>query len=166
MNRRYTLEQFENIVQNLRKTYDDVIFTTDIIVGFPGETDEEFKNTYEFLQKIKFYKMHVFKYSIRSGTKAAIMENQVPSDIKDFRSKELITLSDKNQSFYNNQYIGQEVDVLIEEKEGNYYKGHTSNYLLVEVEMNNNLNLENQVVKVEILKIDENRLFGKFVTKM
>ena len=78
MNRRYTTEQFINIVKILRKTYKDVNLTTDIIVGFPGETEEEFEKTYKFLEEIKFYKMHVFKYSPRKGTKAEIMENQIP----------------------------------------------------------------------------------------
>ena len=114
MNRRYTIEQFEQIVQNLRKVYDDVMLTTDIIVGFPGETEEEFSNTYEFLKRIKFYKMHIFKYSIREGTKAALMKNQVLDVDKEKRSKKLIQLSEDNQIFYNKKYIGKNVDVLIE----------------------------------------------------
>ena len=77
MNRRYTQLEFEEIVERLRKNYNDVILTTDIIVGFPGETDEEFNETYNFLKRIKFYKMHIFKYSQRNGTKAANMKNQV-----------------------------------------------------------------------------------------
>ena len=83
MNRRYTTEQFRNIVTILRSTYKDVNLTTDIIVGFPGETEKEFNKTYEFLKDINFYKMHVFKYSPRKGTKAAVMENQVPGNIKE-----------------------------------------------------------------------------------
>ena len=78
MNRRYTIEEFKIIVERLRNAYNDVILTTDIIVGFPGETDEEFQITYEFLKNIKFYKMHIFKYSPRKGTKAAEMKNQIP----------------------------------------------------------------------------------------
>ena len=81
MNRRYTTEEFEEIVNKLRKAYKDVIITTDIIVGFPGETEEEFHKTYEFLNKINFYKMHVFKYSPRKGTKAASMEKQIEDNI-------------------------------------------------------------------------------------
>lgn len=83
MNRRYSQEEFEEIVNRLRKNYEDVILTTDIIVGFPNESEEEFYETYEFLKKIKFYKMHIFKYSQRNGTKAAIMKNQVAGDIKE-----------------------------------------------------------------------------------
>ena len=90
MNRRYTTKQFAEIVQKLRNTYEDVILTTDIIVGFPGETEEEFEKTKAFLEKIKFYKMHIFKYSVRNGTKAAQMEDQIMDSIKEERSKKLI----------------------------------------------------------------------------
>ena len=96
MNRRYTTEQFKEIVRLLRNAYSDVNLTTDIIVGFPGETDEEFNKTYQFLKEIKFYKMHVFKYSPRKGTKAAVMPNQINGDIKEERSKKLIELSKCN----------------------------------------------------------------------
>ena len=123
MNRRYTTEEFRNVVNLLRNTYNDVILTTDIIVGFPGETEEEFKKTYEFLQEIKFYKMHVFKYSKRSGTKAAIMPNQIKPEIQEERSKKLIELSDLNQKEYNKQYLGKTVEVLFEEQSGEYIKG-------------------------------------------
>ena len=87
MNRRYTIEEFEKGVQLLRNTYPNVALTTDVIVGFPGETDEEFKQTYEFLKKVKFYKMHIFKYSQRKGTRAAVMPNQIDGNIKEERSK-------------------------------------------------------------------------------
>ena len=101
MNRRYTTRQFEKIVNLLREKYNDVIITTDIIVGFPGETEEEFIKTYEFLKKIKFYKMHVFKYSKRKGTKAATMKTQIDGNIKEIRSQKLIELSDRNEKEYN-----------------------------------------------------------------
>ena len=97
MNRRYTTQQFRNIVECLRKYYEDVILTTDIIVGFPGETEEEFNETYEFLKEIKFYKMHIFKYSPRKGTKAAQMKQQIDGAKKEERSHKLIELSDENE---------------------------------------------------------------------
>lgn len=87
MNRKYTTEEFEKVVVLLRKYYKNVALTTDIIVGFPEETNEEFVQTYNYLNKIDFYKMHIFKYSPRKGTKAALMKNQVPGDIKEERSK-------------------------------------------------------------------------------
>ena len=90
MNRRYSTEEFRNIVNILRRFYQDVVLTTDIIVGFPGETEQEFEKTCEFLKEIKFYKMHVFKYSPRKGTKAASMPNQIDGNIKEERSKKLI----------------------------------------------------------------------------
>ena len=87
MNRRYTIEEFEEGVELLRKAFPDVALTTDIIVGFPGETEEEFNTTYEFLKKIKFYKTHIFKYSQRKGTKAAIMPQQINGKIKERYTK-------------------------------------------------------------------------------
>ena len=131
MNRKYTTQEFREIVQRLRKYYDDVILTTDVIVGFPGETEEEFNKTFEFLKEIKFYKMHVFPYSQRKGTRAAEMKEQVDGNIKEQRSKILITLSNENQKEYNVSLIGKKVEVLFEDKDGEYYKGHTQNYILV-----------------------------------
>ena len=131
MNRKYTTQEFREIVQRLRKYYDDVILTTDVIVGFPGETEEEFNKTFEFLKEIKFYKMHVFPYSQRKGTRAAEMKEQVDGNIKEQRSRILITLSNENQKEYNVSLIGKKVEVLFEDKDGEYYKGHTQNYILV-----------------------------------
>ena len=148
MNRRYTIEEFEIIVNRLRNYYDDVILTTDIIVGFPDESENEFDKTFEFLSKIKFYKMHIFKYSPRKGTKAEGMKNQISGDIKEIRSKKLLELSDKNENEYLDKYIGKEVEVLFEEKDGEFYKGHTSNYIIVKLKTIENL--ENKIVKVKI----------------
>lgn len=131
MNRKYTTDQFREVVRRLRDLYDDVILTTDIIVGFPNETDEDFEKTYEFLKEIKFYKMHVFKYSPRKGTVAAKMKNQIPAEVKDARSKRLLQLSNENESNYLDEYIGKQVRVLMEEKDGDYIKGHTGNYIVV-----------------------------------
>ena len=148
MNRRYTTEQFEEIVKKLRKAYNDVMLTTDIIVGFPGETNEEFEKTYEFLKKIKFYKMHIFKYSIRTGTKAAAMENQIPNNIKEMRSKRLIELSEENEKTFNSEYVGKAVAVLVEEEENGFYKGHTTNYMCVKA--NSEYLKENEICKIII----------------
>lgn len=158
MNRRYTTEQFRNIVNLLRNTYKDVILTTDIIVGFPEETDEEFEKTYEFLEEIKFYKMHVFKYSPRKGTPAAKNKNQVDGNIKEERSKKLIELSNKNEEEYNNTLIGKKVTVLFEEEKTGLYKGHTQNYILVYCKSDENL--ENKLIQVKCKKIENNQLFG------
>ena len=148
MNRKYTTDQFRHVVELLRNAYPEVHLTTDVIVGFPGETEEEFNKTYEFLKEIKFYKMHVFKYSPRSGTVAAKMPNQIDGNIKEERSNKLIELSDKNEEEYNQKYIGKEVEVLLEEREGEYLKGHTTNYMIVK--MKTNENLENTIQKVVV----------------
>ena len=162
MNRRYTIEEFENGVKLLRNTYPDVALTTDIIVGFPGETEEEFNITYEFLKRIKFYKMHVFKYSQRKGTRAAVMPNQIDGNIKEERSRKLIELSDKNEIEYNNEYIGKEVEVLFEEphmeNEKRFMKGHTKNYLVVKLETQEKL--DNKMEKIKIVGLDKLELIG------
>ena len=153
MNRKYTVSEIEDIIARLRKYYNDVILTTDIIVGFPGETDEEFNKTYEFLKNAKLYKMHVFQYSPRKGTRAAIMQNQIDGKTKETRSKKLIELSNKNQMKYNEKLIGKNVEVLFEDKEIEngitYYKGHTQNYILVKYKTNENL--ENTFKNIKIL---------------
>lgn len=159
MNRKYTTKEFENGVELLRRAFPQVHLTTDVIVGFPGETEEEFRQTYEFLKKIKFYKMHIFKYSPRTGTVAASMKNQVDGNIKEKRSNALLELSDCFEKEYNQQYIGKKVDVLFEEKEGEYWKGHTTNYMVVKAISKDDL--ENQIKQVEINDIDGVELIGK-----
>ena len=159
MNRRYTIEEFKEIVNRLRKNYEDVILTTDIIVGFPGETEEEFNKTYEFLKDIKFYKMHVFKYSPRKGTKAANMPKQIDGKQKEIRSKKLIELSDFNEKTYNDAYINKEVEVLFEEEKEGMYKGHTENYILVYYKSEENL--ENKMKKVICKEVGKNYIIAK-----
>lgn len=170
MNRRYTTEEFRHIVNLLRENYQDVNLTTDIIVGFPGETEEEFNKTYEFLKEIKFYKMHVFKYSQRKGTKAAVMENQVDGNIKEERSQKLIELSDRNEEEYNKNYIGKEVEVLWEEEKDGIYKGHTKNYILAHInieELNKEKEemkkerLENKITKAKCIKAEKSHILVK-----
>ena len=149
MNRRYTTEEFRDVTKRLRSKFPNAALTTDIIVGFPGETDEEFNTTYEFLKEIAFYKMHIFKYSQRKGTKAAVMPNQVDGKIKEERSKKLIELSNENEYNYNKKYIGKQVEVLFEEREGEYLKGHTTNYIVVKHKTDKN-DLINKIAKVTV----------------
>ena len=160
MNRRYTTEQFKEIVKRLRNTYSDVNLTTDIIVGFPGETEEEFEKTYKFLDEIKFYKMHIFKYSQRKGTKAAVMQNQIPGDIKELRSRKLIELSNKNEFEINQKYIGQKVEVLFEEEKEGVFKGHTANYILVYCN-DEKENLSNKIQEVECIQNLNDHILAK-----
>ena len=161
MNRRYTTEDFRTICKILRSAYKDVIFTTDIIVGFPGETEEEFNQTYEFLKEIKMYKMHIFKYSPKRGTAATKFKNQIDSKIKDERSKILLELSDKNEIKYNETYINKTVTVLFEEAEKGYFKGHTGNYLAVKVKTDKDLT--DKLLKVKIEKLEKLELIGTLV---
>ena len=159
MNRRYTTEEFEAVTKRLRAKFPNVALTTDIIVGFPGETEEEFNKTYEFLKKIKFYQMHIFKYSPRKGTKAAVMPNQIDGSVKEERSKKLIELSKENQSTYNQQYIENELEVLFEEREGEFIKGHTTNYITVKYKSDCD-DFINKIVKVKIKSAKEDYLIG------
>ena len=157
MNRKYTTSEVKEIIERLRRYYDDVMLTTDIIVGFPGETEEEFETTYQFLKQAKLYKMHVFQYSPRKGTRAAVMPNQIDVNIKEARSKKLIELSNENQKMYNQQLVGKEAEVLFEDKEVEdgitYFRGHTQNYVLVKYKTDENL--ENTLKKVRILELTE-----------
>lgn len=159
MNRKYTTEEFKQVTELLRKYLKDVNLTTDIIVGFPGETEEEFNITYKFLEDIAFYKMHVFKYSKRDGTVAAKMPNQVDGNIAEERSEKLIKLSEKNMKMYNEKYIGREVEVLFEEKQGEYWIGHTRNYMVVKVKTDKDL--ENEIITTKVLKNQGEELIGK-----
>ena len=158
MNRKYTAETFEKEVNLLRKTFPDVALTTDVIVGFPGETEEEFNETYKYLSKIRFTKLHVFKYSPRKGTVAAKMKNQIDSTVKEKRSHKLIELSNECEIEFLDRYVGKELKVLFEKQDGEYIKGHTTNYLVVKVKEKK---LENQIKEVKIVSRDELELIGE-----
>ena len=161
MNRRYTTSQFKKIVKILRENFEEVMLTTDIIVGFPGETDKEFNETYEFLKEIKFYKMHVFKYSPRKGTKAALMKEQINGNIKEERSQKLIELSNNNEQEYNKQYIGKIVEVLWEEEKNGYYQGHTKNYILAYCRKEENMKneeIENKIIKAVCKDVEKDHI--------
>jgi threonylcarbamoyladenosine tRNA methylthiotransferase MtaB len=158
MNRKYTAETFEKEVNLLRKTFPDVALTTDVIVGFPGETEEEFNETYKYLSKIRFTKLHVFKYSPRKGTVAAKMKNQIDSTVKEKRSHKLIELSNECEIEFLDRYVGKELKVLFEKQDGEYTKGHTTNYLVVKAK---ETELENQIKDVKIVSRDNLELIGE-----
>lgn len=158
MNRRYTTQEFEEGTNRLKKAFQHVSLTTDIIVGFPGETEEEFQKTEAFLKQIDFYRMHIFKYSKRKGTKAAEMPNQIPGEIQEERSKILRNLSDENEKRHQEAYLGKEVEVLWEEKEDGFWKGHTTNYILVK--MQSEKDLTNQIRKAKITENQKEFLLG------
>ncbi|WP_195263266.1 tRNA (N(6)-L-threonylcarbamoyladenosine(37)-C(2))-methylthiotransferase MtaB [Clostridium sp. 1001275B_160808_H3] len=156
MNRRYTAQEYADSVNLLRETMPDVSITTDVIVGFPGETEEEFNETYEFLKNIKLTKTHVFKYSPRKGTKAADMQDQVDGSIKEKRSKLLIELSNKNEKEFIEKFIGKEMDALIETevkgKDG-IYEGYTRNYIKVQVPCTC-ADVTGKIVDIEIIEVE------------
>ncbi len=135
MNRKYTTDEYQIACTRLREIYENPAITTDVIVGFPGETIEEFEKTTLFLEKIEFYETHVFKYSKRDGTKAAIMENQIEESIKTERSKILIALNDVQKQKFQDSLIGKMVTVLVEEKKEiggkAYVQGYTREYVQV-----------------------------------
>lgn len=158
MNRKYTAETFGKEVNLLRKTFPDVALTTDVIVGFPGETEEEFNETYKYLSKIRFTKLHVFKYSPRKGTVAAKMKNQIDSTVKEKRSHKLIELSNECEIEFLDRYVGKELKVLFEKQDGEYIKGHTTNYLVVKAK---ETELENQIKDVKIVSRDNLELIGE-----
>ena len=133
MNRKYDKEYFKNKINMIRLIRPSISITTDIIVGFRGETDELFNECLEFAKEIKFSKIHVFPYSMRIGTAAAGMPNQVSESIKKSRVQELINLSNELEKEYYNKFKGKCLDVLIEENHNNKSIGHTSNYLKVEI---------------------------------
>lgn len=138
MNRHYDTAQFEAGVRLLREAFGRVAVTTDVIVGFPGETEEEFAQTVEFLDRIGFYEMHVFKYSKRAGTPAAAMKQQVPDQVKAKRSDILLQMDEVKSRAYRENYLGEEEEILLEEKKeiGGicYTVGHTKDYVLAAVE--------------------------------
>ena len=152
MNRRYTAEEYYEKCELLREVFDHPALTTDVIVGFPGETEEEFRESKAFLEKVNFYETHIFKYSRRQGTKAAEMKDQVPEPVKTERSNQLIALGKVNKKAFEDRLIGQTVEVLMEEEiqrdSETWQIGHTREY--VKVGRKTEENLANQLINVEI----------------
>lgn len=154
MNRKYTIEEYKEKCKLIRTYYDRPAITTDVIVGFPGETDEDFAVTVDNLKSIKLYDMHIFKYSRRKGTLADTMPDQVADAVKDARSDVLINMAEENRKEYEESFRGEKLKVLVEEyvcEDGIYYmKGHTERYMLVK------LQAEEKVCKESINTIVEN----------
>lgn len=162
MNRRYTTKEYKEIVNKLREKMPDVAITTDVIVGFPGETNDEFNKTYEFLSDIELSQMHIFKYSPRKGTPAATMENQIDPQMKQLRSDKLIALNKKNFSNFATKFIGEEFEVLFEQNiADNKYEGLTPNYIRVVVESNEDIH--GQILKTKISDVKDEYVEGILV---
>lgn len=143
MNRRYDTAEYEAGCALLRRYFEHPAITTDVIVGFPGETDEEFETTERYLERIHFYEMHIFQYSRREGTKAAAMPDQVPEAVKKERSEKLLALGHRMSEEFRRYYLGRQVTALLEEEflyDGKrYYTGYTKEYVKVAVETEKDL---------------------------
>ena len=162
MNRKYTAAEYKEVCDNLRQYMKDVSITTDIIVGFPGESAGEFEETYKFLSDIKLSKMHIFKYSKRAGTKAADMPFQVDGNLKEERSKALIELNHKNEVEFMEGFIGRTMSVLYEEKVSeseNSYVGYTENYL--KVITNSSEDISGKIVPTKVISVEAEHMIGE-----
>ncbi|WP_172194098.1 tRNA (N(6)-L-threonylcarbamoyladenosine(37)-C(2))-methylthiotransferase MtaB [Saccharibacillus qingshengii] len=166
MRRKYTVAEFAEKISRIREAMPDVAITTDVIVGFPGETDEMYRNGYNFMREIGFSEMHVFPYSQRTGTPAARMEDQVDDEIKNTRVHELIELSERMQLEYAQKFIGEVVDVIPEKNEKGLYPqgfvgGHSDNYLTVLFE--GSQELQGKLCRVKITEAGANECRGELL---
>lgn len=159
MNRKYDINYFINKVNEIRKIRPNISLTTDVIVGFPSETDELFDETIETIKKINFSKIHVFPYSRRKGTKADLMENQVDEITKKERVKELLKLSKQLEIGYMEKFVGQEIEFIPEIEKNGYVIGHTGNYLLIKLK-NDNYDLHKSM-RVRICQVDYPYVIGQ-----
>lgn len=161
MNRRYTPQEFREVVEEIRSNLQGASLTTDVIVGFPGETEEEFRETYSFLDQVKLTKVHTFKYSPRKGTPAYNMKDQVDGNEKDRRSKMIMAQSDENEEAFLSSYVGETCEVLYEEGKEGLHMGHTSNYMKVSVLSDENI--QGRYLPTKILKVENQMLIGEIV---
>lgn len=164
MNRHYTAAEYKEIVAKLRNNIKDVSITTDVIVGFPGETEEEFNETYKFLKNIKLTKTHVFKYSKREGTKAAEAKEQVDGNVKEERSAKLIELNNKNENEFISKFIGRDMKVLFEthfENNHELFEGYTANY--VKVVVKSHKDISSAILNIKITEAKGEYLIGEIV---
>lgn len=158
MNRKYDTNYFYNKIEEIRNIRPNISITTDVIVGFPNEDDNDFLNTFNFIKKVGFTKLHVFPFSKREGTKAAIMNNQITDEIKKIRVHKLLELSKKLENNYINKFINKELEVLIENYNDKVIEGHASNYILVKSK--GTIDDVNKIVNIKINEIDNDSLIG------
>ena len=165
MRRPYDTEQFREMMRRIRGKVPNIAITTDLMVGFPGETDEDFKESLVFCNDIAFSAMHIFKYSMRSGTPAAAMPDQIDPQIKERRAKQMADVAQKNKLDYERRFVGQTLRILVEEqtKDG-LWTGHSSNYLLVTFPGENIRS--GDFVNVKITSAERNRLLGEIETHL
>ena len=161
MRRRYTCADYESAVKKLKSKWENAAVTTDIMVGFPGETADDFADSEKFAEKIGFAKIHVFPYSVRPGTRAADMTPQVPENIKKQRAAEMQRTADECEKAFLEAQKGRVLSVLIEQKSGDCWKGHSENYMPVEVK--SDIDIKKQIADVEITDIKDGILYGRLV---
>lgn len=159
MNRKYDLEFFFKKINEIRSIRKDMAITTDVIVGFPGETDEDFNDTVNTIKKVGFTELHVFPYSKREGTKAATMSNQVDGLVKKDRVRKLISLSNELKETYYKKFLGNKMEVLVEQNIDGYFIGHLSNY--GKVKFVSDVREENKIVDVKLLKYENDVFYGE-----
>jgi len=167
MNRKYTVKQYANIVNLLRNNIPNVSISTDIIVGFPGETEQEFLETYNFLKDINFSFIHVFKFSERKGTSAASMPDKVPAHIKNIRSQQVINLANSSRKMFNEKYVGQVLHVLFEQISSSNHsliEGLTPNYIRVLLPHQNLQSLNGSIRLVKLLTVSGDHIIGELFT--
>ena len=158
MNRKYTKQEYLNKINKLREARPNINLTTDVIVGFPTETEEEFLECVDYCKLVGFSKIHVFPYSKREGTKAASMDGHLPTNVKKDRARRLIEIDDILQLNYNNLFVGKDVNVLVEEIVDGKSVGHTENFLKVEI---NKVLETNRCYDVRIIKADIDKVEGE-----
>ncbi|MDK2933357.1 MAG: threonylcarbamoyladenosine tRNA methylthiotransferase MtaB [Clostridiales bacterium] len=164
MNRKYTTAEYRKVVRRLRENFPDVAITTDVMVGFPGETQEEFEKSRQFVEEIGFSQLHVFKYSPRKGTPAASYSDQITPKEKERRSKIIIKLAENSEKRFLEKFIGREMDVLFEQQlkdKARYYEGLTTNY--IKVIATSNQDIHGQILKVRLNKIGKGCINGDII---
>ena len=160
MNRHYSAEEYYALCQKLRSAFADTTLTTDIMVGFPGETREDFEESLRFAQKVGFEKVHVFPYSVRPGTPAAKMKEQVDKHEKERRAAEMIEATEKMRRQYLESQIGKTLEILVEEHHGGFAQGYTANYTPVKIISEERLH---GIVKAKITAVDGDFCVGEII---
>jgi threonylcarbamoyladenosine tRNA methylthiotransferase MtaB len=159
MKRRYTIGDYHRAVSLIRASVSEVAVTTDVIVGFPGETDAEFKETLEFCREMRFARIHVFPFSPRPGTAAATMTGQIPASVKKERSQIMLSLAEESASNFRQKFIGKTIDVLWERSSGGVWSGLTGNY--IRVYARSGQNLTNILLPVKLVKLYKDGMWGE-----
>jgi len=159
MKRRYGIDDYQRAVSSVRALVPDAAITTDIIVGFPGETEEEFEESYEFCKQLGFARIHVFSYSRRSGTQASHLPHQISDKVKKQRSQRMLTLANESAQNFRQQFLGRVMPVLWEQRSGGLWSGYTDNY--IKVYTRSDEDLTNQLLPVKLLEIGKDGVWGE-----